>query len=80
MQVDPSKTYESVGNITYDETGQRINRVEAEDVQEKRDVFRDLFLYKTVSKTVASVLDTKLAQNTASPTMTVLLRRICTTE
>lgn len=48
-QVDPSKKYESLGNMTYDATGQRINTVEAQDVQEKRDIFRDLYLYKTVS-------------------------------
>ena len=57
MQVDPSKKYEVFGNITYDELGQRIARVEAVDVQETRDFFKELLFYKTVCsyKTVLSL-------------------------
>ena len=50
MQVDPSKKFEVFGNITqYDEIGQRIATVEAVDVQERRDVYKVLSFYKTVS-------------------------------
>ena len=49
MQVDPSKKLEVFGNITYDEIGQRIATVEAVDVQERRDVYKVLSFYKTVS-------------------------------
>ena len=49
MQVDPSKKFEVFGNYTYDELGQRIATVEAVDVQEKREAYKELFFYKTVS-------------------------------
>ena len=49
MQVDPSKKYEVLGNITYDELGQRIATVEEIDVQGTREVYKVLMFYKTVS-------------------------------
>ena len=50
MQVDPSKKFEVFGNvIQYDEIGQRIATVETVDVQERRDVYKVLSFYKTVS-------------------------------
>ena len=48
-QVDPSKKFEVFGNINYDEIGQRIAAVEAVDVQERREVYKVLSFYKTVS-------------------------------
>ena len=42
-QVDPSKKFEVFGNI------QRIATVEAVDVQERREVYKVLSFYKTVS-------------------------------
>ena len=49
MQVDPSKKFEVFGNITYDEIGQRIARVEAVDMKGTRDVYKELFFYNKVS-------------------------------
>jgi len=49
MQVDPSKKFEVFGNITYDEIGQRIARVDAVDVQETKSAYKELFFYNKVS-------------------------------
>ena len=49
MQVDPSKKLEVFGNITYDEIGQRIARVDAVDVQETKSAYKELFFYNKVS-------------------------------
>ena len=64
MQVDPSKKLEVFGNITYDEIGQRIARVEAVDVQETKSAYKELFFY---NKGIAyrENLQTKVCTKTA---------------
>ena len=51
-QVDPTKSYEVLGNTTYDELGQRIAAEEAVLVQGTNTVYKVLSFYKTVSKAV----------------------------